>query len=88
MYSQNYENGILEVLEIKTFFAAQPWWTDFLRIFVKLCGFYTCGTSEKFSKKVKMFWFIFLPLLGYSKSPTANKKLQKVEYNIKGWGKG
>ena len=55
MYSQNYENGILEVLEIKTFFAAQPWWTDFLRIFVKLCGFYTSGTSEKFSKKVKMF---------------------------------
>ena len=55
MNSQNYENGILEVLEIKTFFAAQPWWTDFLRIFVKLCGFYTSGTSEKFSKKVKMF---------------------------------
>ena len=41
MYSQNYENGILEVLEIKTFFAAQPWWTDFLRIFVKLCVDFT-----------------------------------------------
>ena len=35
MYSQNDKNDIIEVLEIKTFFAVQPWWTDFLRIFVK-----------------------------------------------------
>ena len=26
MYSQNDETGVLEVLQIKIFFAAQPWW--------------------------------------------------------------
>ena len=35
MYSQNNENGIFEVLKIKTFFPVQPWWTYFIRIFVK-----------------------------------------------------
>ena len=34
MYPQNDEIDILEVLKIKTFLAAQPWWTDLLRIFV------------------------------------------------------
>ena len=29
MYSQNDETGVLEVLEIIFFFAAQPWSTDF-----------------------------------------------------------
>ena len=29
MYSQNDETGVLEVLEINFFFAAQPWSTDF-----------------------------------------------------------
>ena len=36
MYSQNNETGILEVLKIKIFFAAQSWWAEFLRIFLKL----------------------------------------------------
>ena len=35
LYSQNDKNGVLEVLDIKNFFTAQPWWTDFLRILVK-----------------------------------------------------
>ena len=28
MYPQDDEIGVLEVLEIKILFAAQPWWTD------------------------------------------------------------
>ena len=30
MYSQNDKIGVLEVLEIKIFFADEPWWADFL----------------------------------------------------------
>ena len=42
MYSANNEAGDLEVLEIKIFFAAQPWWADFIE-FLKnsFSGFYT-----------------------------------------------
>ena len=29
MYSQNDEIDVLEVLEIKILFVAQPWWADF-----------------------------------------------------------
>ena len=36
MYPQNDKLSILEVLEVKAFFAVQPWWTDLLRIFIKL----------------------------------------------------
>ena len=32
MYSQNDEAGILDVLENKILFAAQPWWKDLYRI--------------------------------------------------------
>ena len=32
MYSQNDETGVLEFLESKIFFAAQPWWEDLYRI--------------------------------------------------------
>ena len=32
MYTQNDEKGILEVLENKIVFAAQPWWEDLYRI--------------------------------------------------------
>ena len=32
MYSQNDEIGVVEVLEIKIFFAAQPCWEDLYRI--------------------------------------------------------
>ena len=35
MYPKNDKIGVLEALKIKTFFAAQPWWTDSVRIFVK-----------------------------------------------------
>ena len=35
MYPQNDEISVLEVLQIKTFFATQLQWTDLLRIFVK-----------------------------------------------------
>ena len=35
MYSQNDETGVLEVLETKVFFAAQPWWEGLYRIFKK-----------------------------------------------------
>ena len=35
MYPKNDKIGVLEMLETKTFFAAQPWWTHLLRIFVK-----------------------------------------------------
>ena len=35
MYPQNDEINVLEVLQIKTFFATQLQWTDLLRIFVK-----------------------------------------------------
>ena len=56
MYSQNNETGVLEVLEIKILFAAQPWWAEFHRIFLK---FFQCilhfgyGISETFFKKKK-----------------------------------
>ena len=42
MYSQNGETGILEVLENKIFFAAQPWWEDLLQNPLKIfsMGFY------------------------------------------------
>ena len=29
MYSQSDERGILDILQIKILFAAQPWWADF-----------------------------------------------------------
>ena len=32
MYLQNDETGVLEILESKIFFAAQPWWEDFYSI--------------------------------------------------------
>ena len=32
MYSQNDETGVLEVVENKIFFSAQPWWGDLYRI--------------------------------------------------------
>ena len=32
VYSHNDESGVVQVLEIKIFFAAQPWWEDFYRI--------------------------------------------------------
>ena len=32
MYAQNNETGVLDVLENKTFFAAQTWWEDLYRI--------------------------------------------------------
>ena len=35
VYSQNDEIGVLEVLELKVFFAAHLWWVDFDKIFVK-----------------------------------------------------
>ena len=35
IYSQSDERGILDVLEIKIFFAAQPWWAEFLKNFLK-----------------------------------------------------
>ena len=42
MYSGNNEAGDLEVLEIKIFFAAQPWWADFIEFFKNsFSGFYT-----------------------------------------------
>ena len=42
MYSQNDEIGVLEALEIKIFFADQPLWADFSRIFKNsFRGFYT-----------------------------------------------
>ena len=36
VYPQNDKIGLVEVPEIKTFFAAQPWSTDLLQIFVKI----------------------------------------------------
>ena len=36
-YSQN-EKQVLEVLEIKFFSTAQPWWADFQRMFQKFSG--------------------------------------------------
>ena len=36
MHSYNNETGILEVLEIKIFFAAQAWLEDPYRIFLKI----------------------------------------------------
>ena len=54
MYPQNNKTGVLEVLEIKTFFAAQPWWTDLLRIYVgSPRGFCTDGVSRRLLKKGK-----------------------------------
>ena len=54
MYSGNNEAGDLEVLEIKIFFAAQPWWADFIE-FLKnsFSGFlhFGDGISENFLKK-------------------------------------
>ena len=57
-YSQNDETYILEFLEIKIFFAVQPWWAKtFKEIFKNYFrGFYTLVmASEKISrKKVKI----------------------------------
>ena len=56
MYSGNKETGVLEVLEIKLFFAAQPWWTDFIE-FLKnsFSGFYTLVMAYlKISSKKKI----------------------------------
>ena len=46
MYLQNDKTDVLEVLEIKIFFVAQPWWKDVLRIFIK------------FSPRVLDFWHL------------------------------
>ena len=35
MYFQNDEGGILDLPEIEIFLAAQPWWADFYRFFLK-----------------------------------------------------
>ena len=35
IYSQNDATGVLEVLENKIFFAAQPWWEDLYRVLSK-----------------------------------------------------
>ena len=53
MYSQNDKTGVLEVLEIKIFFTAQPWWVHFKK--KKFFNeFYTWViVSNKFLKKVK-----------------------------------
>ena len=32
MYLQIDETGVLEILESKIFFAAQPWWEDFYSV--------------------------------------------------------
>ena len=56
MYSQNNETGVLEVLEIKILFAAQPWWAEFHRIFLKFFQWilhFGDGISETFLKKKK-----------------------------------
>ena len=56
MYSQNNETGVLEVLEIKILFAAQPWWAEFYRIFLKFFQWilhFGDGISETFLKKKK-----------------------------------
>ena len=46
MYSGNNETGVLEVLEIKIFFAAQPCWADFIE-FLKnsFSEFYTLAMA-------------------------------------------
>ena len=49
MYSQNDEIGVLEVLEIKIFFASQPCWEDLYRIFWKLSPWIL-----KFSGRISM----------------------------------
>ena len=77
MYSQNDKNGVLEVVEIKTFFAIQPWWTDFLIIFAKffpqiLYRWHLCKVIKKGKNDLS-----YLSTIGYSKSPIGNK------YNIK-----
>ena len=46
MYPQNDKTDVLELLEIKTFFVAQPWWKDFLRIFIK------------FSPRILHYWHL------------------------------
>ena len=74
VYPQNDKIGLVEVPEIKTFFAAQPWSTDLLQIFVKFTLPISHWISVRLSKKVKILLFIFLPLV-YSKSPRGNKKL-------------
>ena len=55
-YPKNDKIGVLEMLETKTFFAAQPWWTHLLRIFVKFSprALHWC-ISVRLSKKSKIF---------------------------------
>ena len=69
MYSQSDERCILDVLEIKISFAAQPWWEDFYFFFkflfvdFTLWWWYLCKFLEK-RKKVKFYKFLLLPLPG------------------------
>ena len=54
MYSRNNETGVLEVPEIKIFFAAQPWWEDFHWIFKNIFQWilhFGDAISEIFLKK-------------------------------------
>ena len=69
MYLQNDERDVLEVLERKLFFAAQPCWKNFYRIVLNFFSvdftiqwwWYFCETGEK---RVESFKFQFLPLSG------------------------
>ena len=55
MYPQNNNTGGLEVLETKTFFAAQPWWTD-IKNFCKIhsADLTLVASLQGYRKKVKI----------------------------------
>ena len=63
MYSQNNETGVLEILKIKFFFVAQPWW---------ILQF---STENKVSKRSLNPYHYQV----FSKSPRGNTKLQKEQ---------
>ena len=53
MYSQNDETGVLEALESKIFFAAQPLWEELYQIFSRDFTIQWWYLSEFLEKKVK-----------------------------------
>ena len=71
--------GVLEALENKIFFVAQPWWEDLYRLFknfsvdftIEWC--YFCEFLEKI-REYKISKFMFLPLSGILKISERKKK--------------
>ena len=65
MYPQNDKIGVSEVLEIKTFFGALPWWRDLLIIFLKfsprvLHWWSLCKVTEKKLKFCNLTFYHYL----------------------------